>query len=102
VGRATAYIRDHFAEPLTLVKVARVAGLAPTYFSTLFSETERVGFHGYVQRLRLDRARHMLASTTLSVERVGQLCGFRSRNRFHVAFKRSLGVTPHDYRSDKN
>jgi AraC-like DNA-binding protein len=96
--RANAYIREHFAERLSLAQVAKAAGFAPGYFSKLFAKTERLGFRDYVQRLRVERAKQMLLTTTLSAERVGQLCGFRARNHFHTIFKRSEKLTPSEYR----
>ncbi|HEV8244272.1 MAG TPA: helix-turn-helix domain-containing protein, partial [Polyangiaceae bacterium] len=59
---------------------------------------ERMTFQAYLRKLRIERAKQMLASTTLSAGRVGQLCGFRSRSLFHEGFKRSVGLTPHAYR----
>jgi AraC-like DNA-binding protein len=98
VRRAAAFIRDHLAEPLPLAKVARVVGFAPHYFCRLFTETEGMTLTKYIRRLRLDRAKSMLTSTNLSVERVGQLSGFATRTHFQRAFKDTLGVTPRDYR----
>jgi len=99
LNRALDYIREHFGEALPLVAVARVAGFAPSYFSSLFAERQGITFQEHVRNLRMEHAKDMLASTPLSAERVGQLCGFRSRNRFYVAFKRTMGVTPAEYRS---
>jgi transcriptional regulator GlxA family with amidase domain len=44
------------AEPLTLARVARVAGFAPDYFSRLFKRDEGMTFTSYVQEARVDRA----------------------------------------------
>ena len=96
--RVIAYVRDHLAEPLSLERVSRVAGFAPGYFSKLFAKNERMTFRAYTQRLRIDRAKQMLATTTLSVERVGQLSGFGTRHRFHAIFKRLEQMTPVEYR----
>ncbi|HEV8247050.1 MAG TPA: AraC family transcriptional regulator, partial [Polyangiaceae bacterium] len=97
--RALGYIREHLAEPLTLPGVARVAGFAPGYFSKLFVASEGIAFHAYVRRLRVARARQMLASTTLNVERIAQLAGFRTRSRFYEAFKRETKATPDHFRA---
>ncbi len=96
--RAKAFIRDHLGEPLELARVARIAGFAPGYFSRLFAQSERSTFRDYVQRQRVDRARALLESTTLRVERVGQLAGFGTRTRFHAAFRAAFGTTPGAYR----
>ena len=92
--RAVAFIRDHVSEPLNLTLVARHAGFAPNYFSRLFKRREKVTFERYVQDLRIARAKEMLARTTLSIERVGQLSGFASKHYFHRVFKRVSGETP--------
>ncbi|HEV8244952.1 MAG TPA: AraC family transcriptional regulator, partial [Polyangiaceae bacterium] len=99
IRRAIAFIREHLAEPLSRSQVARVAGFAANYFSKVFIRSERMTFQRYVLRLRLERAAHMLVSTTLSAERIGQLCGFRTRNHFHRAFKQAFRITPLSYRS---
>jgi AraC-like DNA-binding protein len=96
--RAIDHMREHLAEPLTRTAVARVAGVAPEQFSRLFSESEGVSFQDYLRRLRVERAKQMLESTELSVERVGQFSGFRTRSLFHSAFKERAGKTPAQYR----
>jgi len=101
IRRATAFIRDHLAEPLSLAAVAKVAGFAPTYFSTQFAKVERVSFRNYVTRLRVERGKQMLATTNLSIERVGELVGFPSRVHFHRAFRHALGLTPTEYRKTR-
>jgi AraC-like DNA-binding protein len=98
LGRALDYVRDHFAEKLSLSRVAQVAGFAPAYFSALFASKRGVTFHDHVRNVRVGRARDMLMATTLSVEQVARTCGFPSRNRFYVAFRDVLGVTPAEYR----
>jgi AraC-like DNA-binding protein len=98
VRRAVAYIRDHFTETLRLGRVARVAGLAPGYFSKLFARSEKVTFQEYVTRLRIERAKHMLTATELTAEQVGRLVGFASRSRFHVVFQHSTGMPPLAFR----
>jgi AraC-like DNA-binding protein len=99
IRRALAFVRDHFGERLTLEKVARVAGFAPRYFSRVFAKTEHTTLQLYVRRLRLERAKHMIAATDLKIERVAQLCGFPTRIYFHRAFKQAFGMTPLEYRS---
>lgn len=99
VGRAITFVRDHLSEPLSVAKVARVAGFAPRYFSKLFARSEKKTFHRYVLEMRLQRAKHMLLSTTLSAEKVGQLSGFPTRSHFHRAFKQAERVAPLEYRA---
>jgi AraC-like DNA-binding protein len=98
VERALRFMREHLGEPLTLPQVARAAGFAPDYFSKLFKQSESVTFERYLQRLRLDRAKQMLVGTSLNVEGVSRLCGFKNRMYFHRAFKNAAGMTPVEFR----
>jgi AraC-like DNA-binding protein len=99
VRRAAAFIRERLSESLSLSRVARVAGFEANYFSKLFAATEGVTLLHYVRQIRVERAKHMLETTSLAVEKIGQLCGFRSRANFHRAFHEVLRTTPGMYRS---
>ena len=97
--RTLAFVQNHFGEPLTLKQVARVAGFAPHDFSRLFAESEGTTFQSYLRRLRLERAKRLIATTTFGMEHIGQLCGFTARVYFHRVFKAAFGLTPTEYRS---
>jgi AraC-like DNA-binding protein len=96
--RAVLYLRDHLSEPLSLSRIAKVAGFAPGYFSKLFKRQEGMTLERYTRQLRLTRAKELLHNTELSVERVGQLSGFGTRNHFHQVFRIAEGVTPLQFR----
>jgi AraC-like DNA-binding protein len=96
--RATTFLHQHYAEPLSLQKVARIAGFAPGYFCQLFKRRERMTLAQYVRRLRIDRAKQLLAGSDLGIERVGQLCGFARRPYFHRVFQEVVGSTPAAFR----
>jgi AraC-like DNA-binding protein len=99
---AIDYIRQHYSEKLSLKQVARVAGFYPSYFSELFKERERVTFEAYVARLRLERAKQLLASTEMDVTRVAELSGFRSLSYFCRAFRNATGETPQHFRFESS
>jgi two-component system response regulator YesN len=99
--RALRFMRDHCAEPLTLAQVSRVAGFAPDYFSRLLKRDEGMTFDRCLQRLRLARAKQTLATTTLNVEQVARISGFKSRTYFQQLFKHEAGVTPVEYRRNR-
>jgi AraC-like DNA-binding protein len=98
IRRAVVFMREHAGEPLTRTQVARAAGFAPDYFGRLFSRTERITFERYLQQLRVARAQQMLSGTSLRIDAVSQLSGFKSRVYFHRVFKQAVGVTPIAFR----
>jgi AraC-like DNA-binding protein len=98
---ALEHIAQHFAEPLSLAKVARVAGFSPKYFSKIFHRQERTTFERYVLDVRLERARHLLAGTDLHVARIAELSGFRSPQNLCRVFRQAVGATPLEYRREQ-
>jgi AraC-like DNA-binding protein len=97
---ALEYVKEHYTEPLRLDRVARIAGFAPSHFSRLFSQRERMSFEHYVQALRIERAKHLLISTDIDATRVADLSGFRSLQYFCRVFRRQVGKTPLEYRAE--
>jgi AraC-like DNA-binding protein len=96
--RGEEYLRRHYAEPITLKQVAKVAGFAPTYFSRLFHVKQRMTFASYLARLRIERAQELLVRTPLNLQRVAQLCGFSSADYLGRVFLRATSETPIQYR----
>ena len=61
--RAIEYVRRHFAETLSFAEVAREAGFAPNYFSTLFKRRQGITFERFVADLRIGHARQLLSGS---------------------------------------
>jgi YesN/AraC family two-component response regulator len=96
--RAEEYLRTHYAEPLSLKRVAHVAGFAPSYFSELFRAKQNVTFERYLMQLRVERAKQLLNGTALNLQRIAQLSGFSTRHYLGRVFKRVTGETPLGFR----
>jgi AraC-like DNA-binding protein len=96
--RALAFMQERFAESITIAQVAKVAGFAPDYFCRIFKRDEGATPEEYLKRLRLERAKQLLTSTTLKLDSVCRLSGFRNKSYFHRAFHGATGVTPMQYR----
>jgi AraC-like DNA-binding protein len=58
-----------------------------------------ISFRAYLLRVRLERAKHLLAHRRASITEVAQAVGFGDLPRFDKLFKRDTGVTPSTYRS---
>jgi AraC-like DNA-binding protein len=99
VERALAFMREHVGEQLTLPRVAKIARFAPSHLSRLLLREQGMPFERYLRRLRLERAKHMLTSTPLSVGRIAERSGFKSRTHFQQVFRKETGETPITYRT---
>jgi AraC-like DNA-binding protein len=94
--QAIAFMQENLENPIGVAEVSRAVALTPTYFSTLFSQQVGCSPIDYLTELRLERARHYLTDTQMSVKEVGAVLGY-SRSYFSRLFKRQVGCTPGQY-----
>lgn len=101
VELAKEYISSHFQEDLTVAKLARYVGLNRSYLTTVFQNTVNMSPQQYLMRFRMERAAKMLQEGQLSVGEIARSCGYPDPLTFSKAFKRTLGVTPSQFRRNK-
>ncbi len=95
---AEAYINENYARGLTLKQVAAHAHMAPTYFSRIFKQETGCTFSEYVTRVRLQKAKQLLCTTTLSITEIAHAVGYQGPNYLAEVFKAVEGITPSSYR----
>jgi AraC family transcriptional regulator len=93
------YVEAHLSESIALADMAAAAWLSPFYFLRAFKQSLGVTPGQYVLDRRMERARFLLKSTTLSVAAVGIRVGFDHASHFSRAFRRVVGVAPSMFRS---
>jgi LacI family transcriptional regulator len=98
VARGLRYIAEHFREPMTVVDVAREAGMSERGVHQAFCEWIGMGPGEKIRRVRLEHAKRRLAGTEEKIEAVALGSGFASLNSFFVAFRNLEGQTPGEYR----
>jgi two-component system response regulator YesN len=100
MNKIKKYIEGHFDTPMSLDDLARHTGLHPNYISGLFRKESGVTFIGYLNSLRIDRARNLLdREPQTPVNIIGQRVGFDSPQHFTKVFKKYVGVSPGGYRT---
>ncbi|NLN62911.1 MAG: helix-turn-helix transcriptional regulator [Myxococcales bacterium] len=92
------YLRENFFEPLPLPEVARKAGFSVPVFTRVFKQATGMSYLTYLRTIRIEHAKKLLATTTLTLEQIGQSCGFHSQHHLIRSFKRVTGLTPGNYR----
>jgi AraC family transcriptional regulator len=101
MARVIDFMAAHFAEPLTLDRIAAEACISKFHFTRLFRERVGQTPYRYLAELRLDAARHMLTRTDRAVSEVAAACGFVSPSHFSAAFTRRFGVAPSGLRGPR-
>jgi AraC family transcriptional regulator of arabinose operon len=96
---AIEHVTHNLDARLGVDELARVAHLSGSRFSHLFREQVGCSPRLFVERQRLDRARHLLELTTLPIQVVAKQVGFASAFHFATRFRSRLGTSPSEYRS---
>ncbi len=96
------YIREHYAEDLSLTKVAQAVFVSPFYISHLFHRDLDTTFLRYLTAIRIAKARQLLLGTNMQVAEIGALVGYGTSKNFRGAFKRVVGVTPTEFRTQSD
>jgi len=99
LGRVTAYIHDHLADPLDLQTLAEVAHLSPFHWHRVYQALHGESIADTVRRLRLHRGTGYLANTALAVAQIAPKCGYPNAQSFTRAFRSVYGMGPAQYRA---
>ena len=97
-GPARTWALEHLAEPIGLADLARHAGMSVRTFTRRFREETGETAGSWLIRARVDRARHLLESTDLPVDRVAADAGFGTTASLRQHLAVVVGVSPLAYR----
>ncbi|MBA0053277.1 helix-turn-helix domain-containing protein [Streptomyces sp. AJS327] len=95
---ARAWALDHLDRPLTLRQLAAREAMSVRTFTRRFREETGVSPQQWLTRQRLGRARQLLETTDLPVDRVAADAGFGSASTLRLHLQAALGVSPSTYR----
>jgi YesN/AraC family two-component response regulator len=98
VRRAILFLLEHFSQEITLADVARAAALSRFHFCRLFHHETGVSLHQYLNTLRVNRAKVLLADRYLRITEVAYAVGFNDLSHFDRVFRRLVNKSPREYR----
>lgn len=97
-GAARAWAVEHLDERPTLARMADVAAMSVRTFTRRFREETGVSPGRWLTARRLDRARELLESTRMPVDRIAHETGFGTGASLRQHMRAELGVSPGGYR----
>lgn len=97
-ARIMEYCAEHFAEDLSLKRVADALLISQSSVSKLFSQRLHYGFRDHINDLRLERAKALLQETDQPVTEIMFSCGFTNQSSFNRIFRAACGCSPREYR----
>lgn len=93
------YIKEHYAETITLGDLARSAGVSKSECLRCFHLSMQDTPYHYLLEYRLQVAAGLLTNSALSIGEVTQAVGFQSQSHFGKLFMAHTGCSPKDYRA---
>jgi AraC family transcriptional regulator len=96
---ARDFLHAHFAEKLTLRRIAGAVGVHPVHLCRAFPHRFGTTVGEYLRALRVDDAARRLASTDEPIAAIAIDAGFDSQSHLTRHFRARLGVTPAVYRA---
>lgn len=96
----TKYMQEHLSEEVSLHILSEEFHLNSQYISQLFKNEIGVNFLTYLTNIRMEHAKKLLLSSSLSIAEVSEQSGYGDYRVFTKVFKKSEGITPSQYRRD--
>ncbi|NQX63662.1 helix-turn-helix transcriptional regulator [Paenibacillus qinlingensis] len=96
MGRVLQYIEEHLQDRITVEQLADLVHYHPNYFIRSFHSVLGCSPIQYINRLRMEKARTMLASDQ-SIGSIAQAVGIEQHN-FSTMFKNATGFSPREFR----
>ncbi|MEK5038082.1 AraC family transcriptional regulator [Sporosarcina sp. FSL K6-3457] len=102
ITKATLFIDNNYAEPITLDDIVQASGLSKYHFTRLFHEKIQLTPIQYLTNSRIKRSIELLKDNELTIEDIALRVGFSNGNYFTKVFRSYLGVPPGKYRNSKS
>jgi AraC-like DNA-binding protein len=97
-----AYLRENFNKPITLKDISQVAKMSPFAFSRYFKKNSGAGFVEYLNQVRTNKACYLLRESEYQIHNIAIDCGFSSISNFNKQFRKTVGISPREYRAQFN
>lgn len=98
IQQAVALMHDDCAHPWTLDELASSVGLSRTLFAERFRSATGDTPLQYLRAVRMQRAIRLLDARTITLEQVANAVGYQDAFSFSKVFKRTVGLSPRDFR----
>jgi transcriptional regulator GlxA family with amidase domain len=93
------WMLDNLADELTIALLAAQAHMSRRTLIRRFRQETGTSPMAWLADARIDRARELLETTSMPVERIGRLTGLGPPSSVRAAFHRHIGTSPQEYRT---
>src|SRR5215216_543567 len=98
LAHARDFMRHAYQRPLNLPDISAQANFSPYHFLRVYKQTFQETPHEFLTRLRIERAKTLLARGSHNVTEACFEVGFSSLGSFSTLFAHRVGLSPSEYR----
>ena len=99
INRVVDHIQSNLGSDLSVSRLARIACYSEFHFSRIFKSVVGEPVHGFIRRLRLEKAaQRLLAAPEIPVTEIALACGFATPSSFAKGFKARFGMNATQWR----
>jgi transcriptional regulator GlxA family with amidase domain len=95
---AQTWMETHFQKPLNIERIASEIGMGTRNFMRRFKHATGDTPLMYLQRIRIEKAKHVLEITQTGIDEITYQVGYEDSSSFRRLFKRITGLSPGGYR----
>ena len=99
VDKVCKYIDENYHSYTVIDEIARKLNLSVGYINMIFKKNKKQTLFSYTVNKRIEKSKELLKDDTLSVSKISRMVGYSSNAYFATAFKKTVGVTPMQYRN---
>jgi two-component system response regulator YesN len=101
IDQVVAHIDGNYMKDIGVAQIANDLELTPNYLSQRFHEKTGATFVKYLTRIRITKAKELLADPSLPIRQIARKVGYNSSRHFGSMFKLLEGRTPSDFRKTR-
>ncbi len=93
------YFKEHIREKILLKDLSASVGYSSSHLSAIFQKATGMSIKAYLNKLRIDTAKELIANQNMSIQQISDYLNFDSVQYFSLRFKKETGLTPSQYAS---
>ena len=101
IMEAVYYMETHYAEALTIEKVAGISNYSVAYFSRLFQKQLGKSYSEYLSHIRIKNVSRLLLNTDKSITEIAIETGYQYPGNLSASFRQKTGLSPQQYRKQR-
>ncbi|MGP1420249.1 MAG: AraC family transcriptional regulator [Tannerella sp.] len=102
INKVVEYINSHLDEKIDLKTLAGISNFSEFHFHRIFKAFKKESLAAYVTRLRVESSAVLLRYSDLPIEQIAENVGYEMPSSLSKSFRKFYGVSPSEYRNNKN